>query len=113
MKYILRGIKDFVLWSYARNTWQWDVLCVLILVFIFLTPKSCFVNGERQNRSGHQTQAISTVILGPEVVDNGKDRDRIAGAHPSHHGPFEHRHRACAAEGRHDGKTLAYEVDIR
>ena len=113
MKYILRGIKDFVLWSYARNTWQWDVLCVLILVFIFLTPKSCFVSGERQNRSGPQTQAISTIILGPEVVDNGTDRDKIA-------------ERIRAVTGRSnidivnvrprvgsDGKTLAYEVDIR
>ena len=113
MNFILRVIKRLVLWSYARNTWQWDILCVLILVFIFLTPKSCFVSGERQNRSGHQTQAISTIILGPEVVDNGKDRDKIA-------------ERIRAITGRsnidivdvrsrigNDGKTLAYEVDIR
>jgi len=29
-------------WRYARGSWQYDVLCALILVFIFLTPKSVF-----------------------------------------------------------------------
>jgi hypothetical protein len=113
MKYILRGIRDFVLWSYARNTWQWDVLCVLILVFIFLTPKSCFVNGERQHRSGHQTQAISTVILGPEVVDNGKDRDKIAERVRAITGRSNIDIVAVRPRVGNDGKTLAYEVDIR
>lgn len=35
-------IKKVVLWSYLRGTWQYDVLCILILAFIFLTPSSCF-----------------------------------------------------------------------
>jgi len=35
-------IKKIILWSYERGTWQYDVLCILILAFIFLTPSSCF-----------------------------------------------------------------------
>ena len=35
-------IKRIVLWNYERGSWQWDVLCLLILAFIFLTPKSWF-----------------------------------------------------------------------
>jgi hypothetical protein len=34
--------KNIILWRYERASWQWDLLCVLILVFIFLTPKSWF-----------------------------------------------------------------------
>ena len=71
------------------------------------------MNSERKSRAGHPTQAISTVILSPEVVDNGKDR-----------GQLEERVRALTGRmdihivdvrptvGK-DGKTLAYEVDIR
>ena len=113
MKYILRGIRDFVLWSYARNTWQWDVLCVLILVFIFLTPKSCFVNSERQNRSGHQSQAISTIILGPEVVANGQDKGKIAERIRTITGRSNIDIVNVRPRVGNDGKTLAYEVDIR
>lgn len=32
-------IKNIILWSYERGSWQYDVLCVVILAFIFLTPK--------------------------------------------------------------------------
>ena len=36
---IYRGI----FWSYDRGTWQYDVLVILILSFVFLTPRSWFV----------------------------------------------------------------------
>lgn len=39
-------IKDIVAWKYERASWQWDVLCLLILAFIFLTPKSWFERRE-------------------------------------------------------------------
>jgi hypothetical protein len=55
MSRIIRLIKKSFLWTYARNTWQWDVLCVLILIFIFLTPKSWFATGERPHSTPHQT----------------------------------------------------------
>jgi hypothetical protein len=31
-----------VFWSYERGSWQYDVICALILVFIFLSPRSWF-----------------------------------------------------------------------
>ncbi|MFM9903472.1 MAG: hypothetical protein ACKVQJ_02745 [Pyrinomonadaceae bacterium] len=36
------SMKSVINWSYERASWQWDVLCVLILVFIFATPKEWF-----------------------------------------------------------------------
>ena len=36
-------MKRIINWSYDRGTWQYDVLCLLILMFIFLTPKAWFV----------------------------------------------------------------------
>ncbi len=37
-------IKRIVLWDFARASWQWDVLCLLIICFIFLTPKTWYEN---------------------------------------------------------------------
>lgn len=31
-----------IFWSYERGSWQYDVICVLILAFIFLTPANWF-----------------------------------------------------------------------
>ncbi len=38
-------LKDIVLWKYERASPQWDVLCMLIVAFIFLTPKFWFDKG--------------------------------------------------------------------
>ena len=42
MKRILRGIWGFVFWNYERGTWQYDLMCALILAFIFVTPTRFF-----------------------------------------------------------------------
>ena len=38
-------IKKVVLWNYKRTSWQYDVICVLILAFIFLTPPAWLMSG--------------------------------------------------------------------
>jgi hypothetical protein len=38
----METFKSIILWKYERASWQWDVLCLLILAFIFLTPKTWF-----------------------------------------------------------------------
>jgi hypothetical protein len=35
-------MKRFLLWSFERGSIQYDVICVVILAFIFLTPPSAF-----------------------------------------------------------------------
>lgn len=35
-------IKRAIFWSYERGSWQYDIICVLILAFIFLTPARWF-----------------------------------------------------------------------
>jgi hypothetical protein len=36
------GIKRTVFWAYERGTWQYDLLCLAILAFIFLSPRAWF-----------------------------------------------------------------------
>jgi hypothetical protein len=39
---MLQTLKNIILWEYKRGTWQYDVLCFLIIAFIFITPKHWF-----------------------------------------------------------------------
>jgi hypothetical protein len=35
-------IKKAVFWSYERGSWQYDIICLMILAFIFVTPANWF-----------------------------------------------------------------------
>ena len=39
-----RATRNILVWSYERGTLQYDVICALILAFVFLVPKGCFVS---------------------------------------------------------------------
>jgi hypothetical protein len=123
MSYIFRTIKKLFFWGYARNTWQYDVLCALILAFIFLTPQSWFdegsalkshLNGEPARGELHQKSVASKLVLA--VTDN----------FPAEMAQSEIESRVRQLTGRADtevinveprrdssGKIVAYEVDIR
>ena len=124
MNYLFRTVKKLFFWGYARNTWQYDVLCAVILAFIFLTPQSWFdigsplkthVNGgEPAGLSGHQRPFASKVIV--TVADNSQAQMT----------PDELKNRLRTITGRADlevlsvepkrdasGKIVALEVDIR
>jgi len=110
---LLSTIKKTFFWNYARNTWQWDVLCVLILVFIFLTPKSWFEGSERRAAGEHHTPSITTVLLGAEVVDIESDRSQIEQRVRTLSGRSEVQIMAVRKVMDKDGKTVGYQVDIR
>lgn len=38
MRVVLLTLKKVLFWSYERGSWQYDVMCVLILLFIFAFP---------------------------------------------------------------------------
>ena len=110
---LLSTIKKMFLWEYARNTWQWDILCVLILVFIFLTPKSWFEGSERRVGLGHQTPFTATVLLGPEVVDNELDKSHLEQRVRTLSGRSDAQIVAVRKVLDKDGRTVGYQVDIR
>lgn len=47
--------KNIIQWNYERGSWQWDVLCIVILIFIFLTPKLWF---EKKEKLATQTSRL-------------------------------------------------------
>ncbi|HEX7721726.1 MAG TPA: hypothetical protein VF397_06180 [Pyrinomonadaceae bacterium] len=104
MGFISDTARKIVFWNYSRTSWQWDVLCVLILAFIFLTPKSWFASAP---------PIQTTVVWTSDLVGNQADKaeiERVARAQV-------HRPSGQVLDSRpkadQSGKVIAYEVDIR
>src|SRR5213595_6340 len=102
MGYISNITRKIVFWNYPRTSWQWDVLCVLILVFIFLTPKSWFATPRRAT-----TMVISADVVGPQPdkADLEKRLKAVSGRDGTVVGIRERKDDS--------GRLIAYEVDIR
>lgn len=71
MKTLFVGVKNIILWSYERGTWQYDLLCALIIGTIFLVPSEYF--GDR-DRAGSKTikaneSSVSTSKPGATVQE--------------------------------------------
>jgi len=47
MKPILVAVKNVLLWSHGRGSWQYDILCLLIVATIFIVPGSFFGDRDR------------------------------------------------------------------
>lgn len=111
--HLLSALRKLFFWNYARNTWQWDILCVVILIFIFGAPKSWFENSERTGSMGHQSPAASTVLVGPELVENAQDTGQLERRLRTLTGRKDARVVNVRKLVDKDGKTHGYEVDIR
>jgi len=109
MNFLLTIGKKFGFWTYPRTSWQWDVLCVLILVFIFLTPKSWFENTAYKRSHGAQT----TVVIITDVVANQSDKGEIERLAKQAAGRSDGQVLAVRERRDGSGKLTAYEVDIR
>src|SRR5215467_13558361 len=67
MQKLLSVLEKMFLWTYARGTFQYDILCALILLFVFATPRSVFQDWPVIN-SPHQFK------FGEQIVDTYDDR---------------------------------------
>jgi hypothetical protein len=113
---LLRGLKNIAFWSYGRTTWQYDVLCVLILVFVFLAPKSWFERGKLVCNPAHQNgletagKLLIRAANSPAPAPDAHDIERCA---RSVVGNDEIRVTGWREQRSTDGRTVAYEVDIK
>jgi hypothetical protein len=42
--------RKILIWEYERGTLPYDILCALILLFVFLVPHSCLQSGRQVTR---------------------------------------------------------------
>jgi hypothetical protein len=86
---------------------------VVILIFIFLTPKSWLGNGERAALSTHQNPTAATLVLSPEVVANESDKGQLEQQIKALTGRPDAEVIAVRKVVDQEGRTLRFEVDIR
>ena len=89
------------------------MLCVVILIFIFLTPKSWFEKGERAGFAGHQSPVASTLLIGPELIENAQDKHQVEQVVRTFVGRDDVQVLNVRKVIDKDGKPRGYEVDIR
>jgi len=69
--------RNLMIWTYERGTLQYDIICTLILAFIFLVPGSCLVG-----RRTHQPTA-----QGPSTVQHADTDGTRTGSSTVSHTP--------------------------
>jgi len=107
MGFISDSARKIAFWNYSRTSWQWDVLCVLILAFIFLTPKSWFVSP--------QPTLTATVWVSDLVDKQGDSREAeiVRRAQQNLKRPNGQVVYPLRPKTDNSGRVIAYEVDIR
>jgi len=113
VRVLLTTLKKIFFWNYARNTWQWDLLCVVCLVFIFLTPKGWFDNGELPQAIAHQNPVPMTIVLSPEVIASEADTSRIEQQVRVVTGRSDAKVLRVRKVVGDNGRTLGFQVDIQ
>jgi len=106
-------LKKIFFWNYARNTWQWDLLCVVILIFIFFTPQRWFAGSERPRNTVHQSPNAQTVVISPEGISNEGDKGQIEQRIKALTGRVNVEILAVRPVVDSEGHTRSFEVDIR
>jgi hypothetical protein len=97
-------MKNIILWSYERASWQWDVLCLLIVAFIFLTPKVWF---ERREKLATQTSRliVQAQDFSPDTTEMQRRVREISGN--------ENAQILDLREKKNGRGETVYEIDIR
>jgi hypothetical protein len=52
------AFRNLMIWTHERGTLPYDIICALILAFIFFVPKSCFVNKRTANPAGKGLETV-------------------------------------------------------
>jgi hypothetical protein len=73
-------MKRFLLWDYPRAVWQYDVMVVAILVFIFLTPREIFRDQPRSSSIAilHPDNGANVFWIEPELLSSIPEAKRNA-----------------------------------
>lgn len=55
-------VRKTLVWHYERGTLQYDIICALILAFIFFVPRSCFVKTEGPQAQTQKQNSTAGII---------------------------------------------------
>ncbi len=79
----MAGLKRFILWDYQRGVWQYDVICAVITLFIFLAPRQWFRDQPRIPQASQITSlpshGESVFWVDPELVTSFAQPQQLDG----------------------------------
>ena len=64
------SVHNIFVWSYERGTLPYDILCALILAFVFFVPPSCFV----AKRTGKLNPSYQSTTVPTQNAKNSEFR---------------------------------------
>lgn len=97
-------VKDIVQWNFKRGTWQYDAFCLLIIAFIFLTPKNWF--DKRETLATRTARVIvKQADFSPERSELEKKVKELSGNNNAEITAWRER--------RDERGEIFYEIDIR
>jgi hypothetical protein len=71
-------LRSAMVWTHERGTLQYDIICALILAFIFFVPKSCFTTkknaGQPVKIQSSQTSPVGNQDANPAKANKTPDR---------------------------------------
>ncbi|GAB4123683.1 MAG: hypothetical protein Kow001_21050 [Acidobacteriota bacterium] len=74
---LFSALGRILFWRYPRGGWQYDILCALILLFIFLTPRSVFdgtyFSGDRPDKPKVETVQVPSAPAAAPAKDEKPD----------------------------------------
>jgi hypothetical protein len=76
---MMKGLGRLIFWDFKRTTWQYDVVVVAILAFIFLTPRQ-FFGDQPKAPSIAMLPANQGYLLEPGLLSSVPEADRPATA---------------------------------
>ncbi len=74
------GLRSVVLWEYPRASWPYEVMVLLILAFVFLTPREWFRDQPRPSSMVliEGSAGLGAVWIAPELLAGVPEARRYA-----------------------------------
>jgi hypothetical protein len=64
----VEGLKRFIFWEFRRGSWQYDIIVLGILAFLFLTPRDWFKDQPRENQIEILSSNPGIYLLDPRLL---------------------------------------------
>ena len=74
----MEGFKRFIFWEFRRGSWQYDVVVIGMLAFVFLTPRSWFKDQPRESQIEILSSNPGIFLLEPRLLRDIPETDRTA-----------------------------------
>ncbi len=71
------GIKRFIFWEFKRGSWQYDIVVIGILAFLFFTPRPWFRDQPRENQIEMLSANPGVYLLDPRLMRDVPETNRV------------------------------------